>query len=374
MVCAVAWAHPYLRYDNPVTCTLEAESALLRGADTPQQRLRVAVGDNAANAPIWAGEKPLPAEQVADLLPLSMAAGSCRADDWFTNEDGSVIVFVARPGVGAKHYVFSVFALGTDGSSYTRVGTYHFISRHLHIRWEDCTLGFGGLTIVATSPRENLRVSKRFDFADKADTFCAYDSPEEVADMGDDTTWNGPSKFISNTQRAHKPNLLVTRLLRDAAAFDFGNGDAWAVAWADAFAKDFWKTRAPISFGEMGMLYLAGRSEVPIRDWIADESGDTLVLITNYVSGCNSYSLYVYRRVKNDPRYLRHWQFAGVYHICSRFLDWDIAATRFEQDGLYVEMHGYNNRIRKGKKFLYSEKKDSFDYLTEWSEEPTFED
>ena len=37
----------------------------------------------------------------------------------------------------------------------------------------------------------------------------------------------------------------------------------------------------------------------------------------------------------------------------SRYLDWNIAATRFEEDGLYIELGGNGYKERKSGKILY---------------------
>ena len=66
MACSIATAHPYQRWDNPATRTLQAEVELMQNADTPQKNTRIAVNGGSFAASIighTSQKERIPAEE-----------------------------------------------------------------------------------------------------------------------------------------------------------------------------------------------------------------------------------------------------------------------------------------------------------------------
>ena len=177
-------AGEYPRYDNAVRRILATEAALIDKGDTPEAVRRYAIGDNPENLLYWTGEKPLPAARVADLLQLSLIAGSTTADEWITSEDGRLVAFIAEPGCGASNRVFTVFRLNA-GNEYERVGEYNFVTRYLRFAPEKTQLTEQGLTVHYHSISGQLHISKCFRF-DKPEKTCRMfaeiDSKEDLGE------------------------------------------------------------------------------------------------------------------------------------------------------------------------------------------------
>ncbi|MBQ7023973.1 MAG: hypothetical protein IJN29_10345 [Akkermansia sp.] len=366
MACSIATAHPYLRWDNPATRTLNTETELMRGPDSQEKNLRIAVGDNPDNAVYWNGEKPLPAARLADLLQLSMAAGSTKAEDWFTNKAGDVLVFIARPGVGARHHVFTVFS--RKGEEWHKTGTYHFISRHLQICWEEVALG-NGLTIVATSPNKSLRMEKRFDFADARDTFCAYEAPEEAQDMGLDLPVAAPTphhadewapRFLhyssdgypryanAATQALEADVALMQRALcpeqgrRAFAAFNPDNAACW----------DGTKALPATRVADLLQLSLS-RGYTVNDDWFTNASGSILVFVAQPGNGAVSDIFTVFR--KSGSAYHR----VGVYTVTRRALNLCRNEIMLTDESLTLTYTTRNNNTRLIKQFSFRTPRDT---------------
>ena len=179
-----ALAGKYPRYENAASRVLAAEAALIEKGDTPEATRRYAIGDNPENQRYWTGEKPLPAARVADLLQLSLIAGSTTTDEWITSEDGRFIAFIAEPGCGASNRVFTVFRLN-DRNEYERVGQYNFVTRYLRFAPEKTQLTEQGLTAHYHSISGQLHISKCFRF-DKPEKTCRMfaeiDSEEDAGE------------------------------------------------------------------------------------------------------------------------------------------------------------------------------------------------
>ena len=169
LLCS-ALASDYPRYENTASRILTAEAALIEKGDTPEAAKRYAIGDNPENQDYWTGKKPLPAARVADLLQLSLTAGSTTENEWITNENGSLIAFIADPGCGASNRVFTVFRLN-GRNEYERVGEYHFVTRYLRFSPEKTQITEQGLTVHYSSISGQLHVSKCFRF-DKPENTC----------------------------------------------------------------------------------------------------------------------------------------------------------------------------------------------------------
>ena len=179
-----ALAGDYPRYENEASQALAAEAALIEKGDTPEAAKRYAIGDNPENQDYWTGRKPLPAARVADLLQLSLIAGSTTEDEWMTNEDGTLIAFIAEPGCGASNRVFTVFRLNAR-NEYERVGEYNFVMRYLRFSPEKTQLTEQGLTVHYHSISGQLHISKCFRF-DKPEKTCRMfaeiDSEEDLGE------------------------------------------------------------------------------------------------------------------------------------------------------------------------------------------------
>ena len=165
-----AQAGDYPRYENTASRILTAEAELIEKGDSPEAAKRYAIGDNPENQLYWTGKKPLPAARVADLLHLSLTAGSTTKDEWITSEDGSIIAFIAEPGCGASNRVFTVFRLN-GRNEYERVGEYNFVTRYLRFSPEKTQITEQGLTVHYSSISGQLHVSKCFRF-DKPENTC----------------------------------------------------------------------------------------------------------------------------------------------------------------------------------------------------------
>lgn len=375
MACSIATAHPYQRWDNPATRTLQAEVELMQNADTPQKNTRIAVGDDTANQPYWRGEKPLPATRTADLLQLSLAAGSTGAEDWFTNAAGDVLVFVARPGVGAKHYVFTVFTRRDD--EWHKTGTYHYISRHLRISWQETGLGHRGLTIVATSPGAGLRVEKHFDFAEKHDTFCAYDAPDEAADMGlDPQSPATPQHTVEGAPRFNRYSPYgyprydneVTRTLEAEKALINGRVSpelgrrAFAAINPDNIAC--WTGTAALPAKRVADLLqqsMAHGHTVPDL-WFTNASGSVIVFVALPGNGIGTDVYTVFRKIGSEYRR------AGVYSFIRRSLLARPEEFELTDQHLTLTYTTPNNNTRFIKTFSLDTQEDTcraFDDITE---------
>ena len=346
---SLAAASPFARYDNEATKALTAEAAAI---DSPQ---RVSVGDNPANAVYWTGEQAIPAERVADLLQLSMANGYTTADQWFTNPSGSVIVFMSEPGCGAANHVFTVFKKDKqkDGDAYKKVGTYNFITRYLTFCPKDVQVDNWNLTVVYTTKNGNLRIEKNFYFYDNPQETCrAYDAPEEKEDLGKDKYLSKrPLRMHVNGLDSKQPIChRIGRNLREIDSIDFSSlrDFLWSVVLDER--GNALLNESEVSEDLLHMLYATHRYNSAWSGWMADEQGNTLVLIEEHASGCMNYTLSIYRRSATNPK---SFEKKGCVAVGSRYLDWNIAATRFEEDGLYIELGGNGYKERKSGKILY---------------------
>ena len=179
-----ALAGEYPRYDNAVSRILATEAALIDKGDTPEALRRYAIGDNPEDLLYWTGEKPLPAARVADLLQLSLIAGSTTEDEWMTNKDGTLIAFIAEPGCGASNRVFTVFRLNAR-NEYERVGEYNFVTRYLRFAPEKTQLTEQGLTVHYHSISGQLHVSKCFRFNKPQHTCWMFVEIDSEKDLGE---------------------------------------------------------------------------------------------------------------------------------------------------------------------------------------------
>lgn len=358
----IATAHPYIRYENDVTQTLEAEAA---NSTEPK---RVSVGDNAANTVYWTGEQAIPAERVADLLQLSLAAGHTTKDQWFTGPNGKYIVFMAEPGCGAAHHVFTVFSLQTKAGKkyYQKIGTYHFITRYLNFCPAETTIDESArnLTVVYETQNGNLRMEKSFSFINNPEETCrAFDAPEEEPDLGHDAYGkNKPLRLHRNGLAARQPLChAMGRSFREVDSIDFESRRdfLWTIE-LDQRGDDILQKKE-VDEQMLFLLYAAHRYSNRKSSWIADEKGDTFALIHEHASGCKTYTLRLYRRSAQNPKVFVH---IGNVGVGSRYLDWDIAASRFEEDGLYIELGGAGYKERKSGKILYSNPQSFFYRIT----------
>lgn len=346
---SIAAAYPFARYDNEATRALTAEAAAI---DSPQ---RISVGDTPDNAVYWTGEQAIPATRVADLLQLSMANGYTTADQWFTNPSGSVIVFMAEPGCGAANHVFTVFKKNKqkDGITYQKVGTYNFTTRYLNFCPKDVQVDDWQLTVVYSTKKGNLRVEKCFYFYDNPqETCCAYDAPEEKEDLGKDNyRRNQPLRMHENGLDSKQPIChRLGRNLREIDRIDFSSlrDFLWSVVLDERGNALLNESEVPEDM--LHMLYATHRYHYAWSGWMADEQGNTLVLIEEHASGCLSYTLSIYRRSTTNPK---NFVKKGSVAVGSRYLDWDITATRFEEDGLHIELGSNGYKERKSAKILY---------------------
>ncbi|MBR4310127.1 MAG: hypothetical protein IKT79_03775 [Akkermansia sp.] len=351
-----ASATPFARYDNEATRALTAEAAICNSAQ------RVSVGDNPAIAVYWTGEQAIPAERVADLLQLSMAAGSTTKDHWFTDLSGSVIVFMAEPGCGTQQHVFTVFTSvkNKDGHFYQKAGSYTFITKHLIFCPEEAKIDNRAktLTVVYSTPNGNLKVEKCFHYFENPQEICrAFDAQEEKADLGSDSyNHNKPLRMHKQGLSTKQPLCHVLgRGMREIDSIDFESlpGLLWSVELDQR--GDAMLQQKEVPQGELFWLYATHRYYYAWNGWMADEAGNTLVLLEEYASGCNTYLLRIYRRSATDAKTFVH---VGNVAVGSRYLDWDIAATRFDEDGLYIELGGNGYQERKAGKILYSNPQD----------------
>ena len=374
MACSFAAAHTYPRYTNATTQALQAEFQLMQAPDSAEKARRVSIGDNAENAVYWNGDKPLPAAQVADLLQLSLAAGSTGAEDWFTNAAGDVLVFVARPGAGAKHYVFTVFRLKDD--EWHKTGTYHFISRHLHICWQDAAIGHSGLTIVATSPNGTLRVEKHFDFAEPRDTFCAYDTPEEAPDMGLDSPAPTPQqaqewspRFIHYSSYGYpRYDNTVTRAFEAEVALM--NGPVCPEKGRSAFVAlnpnnaAYWDGHQAIPAARVAdLLQLSKKRGYSVADdWFTNASGSVIAFVAQPGNGAVSDVFTVFRRSGSVYRRV------GVYTFTRRALNLCPNELELTDESLTLTYSTPNNNTRFIKTFSFHTAEDTccaFEDVTE---------
>ncbi len=367
LACSIAAAHPYRLWENPTTHALQAEAQLMQSPDSPEKNLRIAVGDKPENSRYWSGEKPLPAAQTADLLQLSLAAGSTGAEDWFTNAAGDVLAFVARPGVGAKHYVFTVFTRREEG--WQKTGTYHFISRHLSICWQKVTLAHSGLRIVATSPGGSLRMEKRFDLADAHDTFCAYDAPHEAADMGLDPPASSPQAPAAEESAPHflhystsgyprYDNSLTHTLEAEIALI---NGRISPEQGRRAFAgvnpdnAAYWNGEKALPAARVAdLLQLslhAGHTTEAC--WFTNASGSLLVFVAQPGNGAVSDVYTVFRRTGAEYRRV------GVYSFTRRGLNLCADEMELTEQGLTLTYATRHNNTRVTKTFSFHTPEDS---------------
>ena len=179
-----AMSYTYPRHSNKVSRALAKEAALIAKGNTPEAARRYAIGDNPENQDYWTGKKPLPAARVADLLQLSLIAGSTTEDEWMTNEDGTLIAFIAEPGCGASNRVFTVFRLNAR-NEYERVGEYNFVTRYLRFAPEKTQLTEQGLTVHYHSISGQLHISKCFRF-DKPEKTCRmFSEIDSKEDLGE---------------------------------------------------------------------------------------------------------------------------------------------------------------------------------------------
>lgn len=353
----------YPRYDNTANRLLEAEAALMENGDTPEATRRQAAGDSPGNQDYWTGKKPLPAGRVGDLLHLSMAAGFTTYDSWLTSPDGRVIVFIAEPGCGASNTVFTVFRLN-HRNEYERVGEFNFVTRFLQFIRTETEVNHNELSVVYADPANQLRVQKRFNLHQQQESCRVLAEPEERNNPGnrDRAPW-GDAFFHWNLHQM-QPRHELGRMLAEAQKICLDSDYLPAQlmrAYTETACAGIWEQKRPVSAREIIPLYQAAR-EAGYQHWIADTRGDTFIIIREMQSGCHSYTLEVYRAVPGEER--NRWQYAGQYHICSRFLAWDIARTRFDNDGFYVELVFDKGQHRKGHKFLYAQP-GSFRYMTE---------
>ncbi len=352
----LAAAYPFARYDNEATQALTTEAACI---DSPQ---RVSVGDNPDNLVYWTGEQAIPAERVADLLQLSMSAGNTSKDHWFTDRNGSVIVFMAESGCGTQQHVFTVFTSvkNKDGHFYKKAGSYTFITKFLTFCPEEVKIDNRAktLTVVYSTPNGNLKVEKCFHFFENPQETCrAFDTQNEKADLGSDSyNLNKPMRMHKQGLSTKQPQCHVLgRSLREIDSIDFDSlpGLLWSVELdrrGDAMLQ-----QKEIPQGELFWLYATHRYNYAWSGWIADEAGNTLVLLEEYASGCNTYLLRIYRRCATDAKTFVH---VGNVAVGSRYLDWDISATHFEEDGLYIELGGNGYQERKSGKIFYNNPQD----------------
>ncbi len=375
MACSIATAQNYARWSNSANDILRAESLRMQEIDTPEKNSRIAVGDNPENAVYWNGEKPLPAARLADLLQLSMAAGSTRADDWFTNKAGDVLVFVARPGVGAKHYVFTVFS--RKGEEWHKTGTYHFISRHLQICWEEVSLEHG-LTIVATSPNKSLRVEKRFDFADARDTFCAYDAPEEAEDMGADPLIPRSGKLTNRERmqnfKGHSSHGLIrydnkaTQTLEAEAALI--NGPICPEQGRRAFVglhpdnAPYWSGDKAIPADRVAdLLQLSLQQGCTTEEcWFTNTSGSVVAFMAQPGNGAGRDEFTIFRKQGNT------YHRVGTYAFIYRSLQLRPDEIRLDERELALTYATPNDNTRITKYFTYRAPEDTvcaFDDISE---------
>lgn len=150
MLASAVQGYEFVRYSNGAADRLAAAAELYRRSELlPQQPC---------------GEL-VPAEQVGQLLLQHLSAGFALPDDWLTNEDGSIVVFLSEPGCGSLVREFAVYRL--QQGMYRRCGTYRVVSRAY--QWQPQATRFdsrgqGGMSLVFTAatgaPREC-----RFDFS-----------------------------------------------------------------------------------------------------------------------------------------------------------------------------------------------------------------
>lgn len=345
-------AYTYPRYANPANNALAKEAALIAKGDTPEAARRYAIGDAPENQDYWTGKKPLPAERVADLLQLSLVAGCTTENDWFTSEDGKVIVFMAEPGCGASNTVFTVFRLNSQ-NEYQRVGQYNVVTRYMEYYPAGVEVTESQLTVTYISTPYGLKIEKTFHFADNAEESCyLFSETGSDQDMGSHRKVNRHSDYFYRKQPNHSSGAQLAR----AAAHRWG-------AFDNQESNKNWKEKATITDFEIEHLYHSAREVDGICNWIADEKDETFVLLEWTAAGCWSYTLHVYRAIPGGK--IKRWRYQGRYTICSRIMEWDVSRTRFEDDGIYVELVDARGKHRKGHKFLYSGNNESFDYLTE---------
>lgn len=342
----------YPRYNNAASRALAKEAALIAKGDTPEAARRYAIGDNPENQDYWTGKKPLPAARVTDLLQLSLVAGCTTEDEWFTSQDGKVIVFMAEPGCGASNRVFTVFRLNRN-NEYQRVGQYNVWARYVEYLPAGVEVTEHQLTVTYISKPHGLKIEKTFHFADNEEESCRlFSEIDSESDMGKRRKVNRSSDYFYRKQPNHGSGSQLAR----AAAHQGG-------AFDNLESNQNWKDKATITDFEIEHLYHSAREIDGICNWIADEKDETFALLEWTAAGCWSYTLHVYRAIPGGK--IKRWRYQGRYTICSRIMEWDVTQTRFDADGIYVELVDRNGKHRKGHKFLYTKSSESFDYLTD---------
>ena len=342
----------YPRYNNAASRALAKEAALIAKGNTPEAARRYAIGDNPENQDYWTGRKAMPAKRVADLLQLSLVAGCTTEDDWFTSKDGKVIVFMAEPGCGASNRVFTVFRLNAQ-NEYQRVGQYNVVTRYMEYYPSGVEVTEHQLTVTYISTPHGLKIEKTFHFADNEEESCRlFSEIDSESDMGKRRKVNRSSDYFYRKQPNHSSGTQLAR----AAAHQGG-------AFDNLESNQNWKDKATITDFEIEHLYHSAREVDGICNWIADEKDETFALLEWTAAGCWSYTLHVYRAIPGGK--IKRWRYQGRYTICSRIMEWDVTQTRFDADGIYVELVDRNGKHRKGHKFLYTRSSESFDYLTD---------
>lgn len=342
----------YPRYNNAASRALAKEVALIAKGDTHEAARRYAIGDNPENQDYWTGKKPLPAARVTDLLQLSLVAGCTTEDEWFTSPDGKVIVFMAEPGCGASNRVFTVFRLNRN-NEYQRVGQYNVVTRYMEYLPAGVEVTEHQLKVTYISAPYGLKIEKTFHFADNAEESCwLFSEINSDQDMGKRRKMNPASDYFYRKQPNHSSGTQLAR----AAAHQGG-------AFDNQESNQNWKDKATITDFEIEHLYHSAREVDGICNWIADEKDETFALLEWTSAGCWSYTLHVYRAIPGGK--IKRWRYQGRYTICSRIMEWDVTQTRFDADGIYVELVDRNGKHRKGHKFLYTKDSESFDYLTD---------
>ncbi len=107
-----ASGYDFVRYENEASRVLSETEAECRRTPDPV---------------IMQFSGAVTAAQVGNLLKMHLARGFALPGDWFTNEDGSIVVLLREPGCGAIIREFCVYRL-SDGM-YHHTGTYRVLSR-----------------------------------------------------------------------------------------------------------------------------------------------------------------------------------------------------------------------------------------------------
>lgn len=150
LLAGAVQGYDFVRHENAASRSLQAAG---------QQYL------NAPELPAVAAPGAVAAADVGSLLLQHLAAGFALPDDWFTNEDGSVVVLLSEPGCGSIIREFKVYRL-REGY-YRHTGTYRMLSRAY--RWVPKTTRFetagaGALCLSFISP-DGRATECRFDLS-----------------------------------------------------------------------------------------------------------------------------------------------------------------------------------------------------------------